>query len=165
MSCHNQLPLGITHVASQGEGSRVVLPPLLPRSPICCLNFHSLPVCGPFFLSPSKEPAFSCPVRRSQGQPSLGKPPPSQEGLLCACLPRPLAAPGWGHSSILHPTAAGIQPPVLGPASVSLWGLGGPSRPFFTFCGTSDASKTVSSPWLGRGAAELSAELISPNSP
>lgn len=48
-----------------GEGDRMALFTLLPRPPVCLLGFHGLPVCGLFFLSPSKGPAFSCPFGRS----------------------------------------------------------------------------------------------------
>lgn len=154
MRCHNQPSLGPGNTCGLlgrvGCGDRA-LSVLLPEPCICCLSFHSLPVCGSFFLSPSEGPAFACPVKCSLAQPTLGKPPPSQNGLLHACLSScfGLNAQVVATLESCIPTATGILPAALGPASVGLWGLGGPLRPFSTFCGTSDASKTVSPPRLG----------------
>lgn len=161
MRCHNQPP---DVCGFLGEGDRVALPTLLPRPPVCLLGFHSLPVCDPFFLSPSKGPALSCPFGRSpigwawlRDAPSLlrgsTKCPPSQ--VAWPRCPRPWPPQHLASHSPRNPASRS------GPLSIGLWGLGGPSRPFSTFSGTSYASKTVSSPWPGQGAVESTAELIS----
>lgn len=123
-----------------GEGDRVALPTLLPGPPVCLLGFHGLPVCSPFSLSSSKGPAFSCPFGRSPVGSAWLTDAPSLPRGSAVCPPSQVVwprCPRSGRSSILHPTAAGTLPPFLGPVSVNLWGLGGPSRPFSTFCGTS----------------------------
>lgn len=113
------------------------------------LSFHSLSVQGPYFLSLSKElVSSSCPAGSSLRQPNLGKPPaprwsawhlPSQMAWLQP--PRVVAT-----AASCVPTAAGILPDALGMASVDLWG---PLQAFPAFRGTSNASKMVSSLWLG----------------
>lgn len=135
----------------EGEQAGCFLLILLPGPCICHLSLHSLPVCGPLFLFPSKGLAFSYPVECSLASASLREAPFFQGGSAHTCLSSwfGLDAQVVATPASRIPTAAEILPAALGPASAGLWGFSGPSTPFSTFCGTGDASKIVSPPQLG----------------
>lgn len=60
-----------------GEAGQGGISQMLPRSSICHLGFHSLPFSPPPRDLPSRV------IGRSQGWPSLGKPPASRGSAVC----------------------------------------------------------------------------------
>lgn len=148
-----------TPVASWGRGNRLAVP-----SSYCCLGPISAASAStafqsvvPSFCSPSKGLAFLYPVECSLASASLREAPSLEGGSVHTCLSNwfGLDAPVVATPASRIPTVAGILLAALGPASAGLWGFGGPSTPFSTFCGTGDASKTVSPPWLGVRARRI----------